>query len=413
MAFDRPSGPRGPRSGGSRSGGFGGERKPYAKREGGERGSYGRDGGERRPYTPRAPREDGERRPYTPREGGSSFGGERKPYAKREGGYSRDGGERRPYTPREGGSSFGGERKPYAKREGGYSREGGERRPYTPRAPREGGFDGERAPRRDFAERAPREDRTPNTQGQYFDTKPLSEGFVFGTHAVVAVLKAGRRAVRELWVTHEPVGELAEALAARSDITPLMKAKPELDSKFDGMAHQGVAALVGNLPQPELGDILAGIAEAKKGVVLAVDQVTDPHNLGAILRSCAAFNVLAVLVPEHRTATVGPVVAKVAAGALETVPVVSIGNLAQTLKMLQERNFAVLGLAGEEDSVDIGTVTVNGPLCVVVGSEGEGLRRLTRENCTQLVRIPMSNAVESLNVSVATGVALYTLTAAK
>lgn len=425
---------RKPREGGSSFG----EKRPYQKREGGF--------GEKRPYAPRGDRpyaaraEGGEKRPYVkreggydrkPREGGSSYG-EKRPYQKREGGF---GGEKRPYSPRpprEGGDrpyrarsegAEGGEKRPYtprAPREGGYDRkprEGGsfgEKRPYAPRAPREGGY--ERKPREDFG--GEREgfsrDRGDGPQARFDGKRQVrrevrdvlvsADGWLVGYHAVLAALTIGRRAVRKVWLMGEAQGELATVLAANPGWEIEMKAKPEFEKEFGDAVHQGVAALVGNLPQPTLPELLA----TKPKLLVALDQVTDPHNLGAIVRSCAAFGATGVIVTEHRAAGLSATAAKVAAGAMETVPVVEVVNLVQSIEMMQEAGFTVIGLAGEAE-VEISTLKISGPVCLVVGSEGEGLRRLTRERCDQLVKIAIASTVESLNVSVATGVALNLL----
>ncbi|RYG58470.1 MAG: 23S rRNA (guanosine(2251)-2'-O)-methyltransferase RlmB [Alphaproteobacteria bacterium] len=441
---------RGPREGGPKK--EFGERKPYVKREGGsferkpraEGSTYerkpraeGSSYGERKPY---APREggyerksfgDGERKPYVKREGGSyerkSFGdGERKPYVKREGGsYERKSfgdGERKPYVKREGGSyerkSFGdGERKPYVKREGGsYERKSfgdGERKPYVKR---EGGFD--RQPRENnygegkvarFSEkRTIKRDRTPADQ-----KIGKGDGWLVGYHAVLAALSAGRRKVRAVWLLSEAQGDLATLLAANPDWNVEIKAKPDFEREFGELVHQGVAALVGNLPQPSLPELLGQMRDKKDGpkLIVALDQVTDPHNLGAVVRSAAAFGASGVLVTEHRAAGLNATAAKVAAGAMEVVPVVEVVNLVQSIEMMQEAGFTVLGMTGDAE-IEIGAAAAaaTGPICLVMGSEGEGLRRLTRETCDQLVKIAIAPAMESLNVSVATGVALSILT---
>ena len=424
MAFGRDGGPR--KGKGFGQGGGGGYSKG-PRREGGDR-----------PYTPRPPREGGDR-PYTPRP-------------------PREGGDR-PYTPR-GPRAEGGERsysRPYTPRP---PREGGDR-PYTPRPPREGGdrpaykprFDrGERPayggdkpryPRRDeggeggegrvdfknarFAARKPRQladFEQGGDQGGYtrvakakpgrfaqagesqndFAPADNQDGWLIGTHAVMAALTSGRRKVREIWLMADAQGALAELIAANPDWVVSMKTRPDFTTQFGDAVHQGVAALVGNLRQPPLPEVLA----QKPRLLVALDQVTDPHNLGAIVRSAAAFGAGAVLVTEHRSAGVNSTAAKVAAGALETVPVVEIVNLVSSLKMLQEAGYVVVGLAGEAE-VDLATFQDTRPVCLVLGSEGEGLRRLTRETCDVLAKIGISSAVESLNVSVAGGVAMSML----
>ncbi len=430
----KPSGggySRGPREGGPKKD-FG-DRKPYAKREGGsfdrkpraEGGSYERK--------PRAEGSSyGDRKPYAPREGGyerKSFGdGERKPYAKREGGFERgprkDFGDRKPYAKREGGSferkSFGdGERKPYAKREGGFERKSfdGERKPFVKReGGREGGFD--RAPRdKNYGEgkaakfsekRTIKRDRTPAEQ-----KIGKGDGWLVGYHAVLAALSAGRRKVRAVWLLSDAQGELAKLIEANPEWPVEIKAKPDFEREFGELVHQGVAALVGNLPQPSLPELLGQMRDKKDGpkLIVALDQVTDPHNLGAVVRSAAAFGASGVLVTEHRAAGLNATAAKVAAGAMEVVPVVEVVNLVQSIEMMQEAGFTVLGMAGEaEAEIGEAAATINGPICLVMGSEGEGLRRLTRETCDKLVKIAIAPTMESLNVSVATGVALSILT---
>ena len=234
------------------------------------------------------------------------------------------------------------------------------------------------------------------------------DGWLVGVHPVMAALTAGRRAVRELWLLAEPKAALADLIAANPQWLVLTKTRPDFDAQFgEAVAHQGVALLAGNLPQPSLPDVLS----RKPTLLVALDQVTDPHNVGAIVRSAGAFGAAAVLHTEHRSAGLTPVVAKVAAGTLEVVPLVEIVNLVQSLELLKEAGFTVIGLAGEAEHATLQDVlpTLTGPVCVVLGSEGDGLRRLTRETCDHLVRLPISPLVESLNVSVAAGVTLHTL----
>lgn len=154
----------------------------------------------------------------------------------------------------------------------------------------------------------------------------------------------------------------------------------------------------------DLEDILDGLDEP--ALILALDGVTDPHNLGACLRSADAMGVHAVVAPKDRAVGITPVVEKVASGAVETVPYLMVTNLARTLEMLKERGILVVGLAGEGEA-DLPSLDLSGALTLVLGAEGAGLRRLTRERCDTLARIPMFGSVESLNVSVATGVCLY------
>jgi 23S rRNA (guanosine2251-2'-O)-methyltransferase len=227
--------------------------------------------------------------------------------------------------------------------------------------------------------------------------------WIFGAHAVEAALTHGRREVFEVMLAGTP-GEVKDFQQRYPLVRVRTVGKGELDKLFAGEVHQGMAARVGALPELTLNELM----ESNPQLIVALDQVTDPHNLGAILRSCAAFKVDAVLITEHRSAHANATVAKAAAGALETVPLVNVGNLAQALmKITDNSSMQVVGLAGEATH-DIASVKP-GPVCLVMGSEGEGLRRLTRERCDMLVKIPMTGEMESLNVSVATGVSLYAL----
>jgi len=141
-------------------------------------------------------------------------------------------------------------------------------------------------------------------------------------------------------------------------------------------------------------------------LILVLDGVTDPHNLGACLRTADAAGATAVIVPKDKSATLTPVVRKVACGAAEVIPLVAVTNLARTLEKLQQRGLWVVGTAGEAEQ-EIYQQDLTGPLVMIMGAEGKGMRRLTREHCDFLVKLPMSGSVSSLNVSVATGVCLF------
>ena len=181
----------------------------------------------------------------------------------------------------------------------------------------------------------------------------------------------------------------------------------DLDQLAQGERHQGVIALlqkVENLGEGALDELLDKAGPAP--FVLVLDGVTDPHNLGACLRTADAAGVHAVIVPRDRAAGMSPVVRKVAAGAAETVPLVQVVNLARTLRWLKERGLWLVG-TDDQAGTTLHESKLTGPLAVVMGAEGEGMRRLTRESCDLLVSIPMQGVVETLNVSVATGVMLY------
>lgn len=220
--------------------------------------------------------------------------------------------------------------------------------------------------------------------------------WIFGKHAVMAALKAGRRTVVEVWAVDKYSSAL-DKLKIKAHFRPAKT----FDDQFKGKVHQGIAAQVGPLPPVHLNDV------AQAEVILLLDQVTDPHNLGAILRTADALGAAAVVVPEHGAAQLNDTAMKTAAGAAESVPLVVVGNLNQAIQTLQKENFWVVGLAGEAEQplqeIDLST----GKIALVMGSEGEGLRPLVAKNCDFLAHLPMCGLVSSLNVSVATGVALY------
>ena len=151
------------------------------------------------------------------------------------------------------------------------------------------------------------------------------------------------------------------------------------------------------------------LAAEKKSIApffLILDGVTDPHNLGACLRNADAAGVQAIIVPKDNAAQITPTVRKVAVGAVESVPLVQVTNLSRTMKQLQQQGVWIVGTAGETDTC-LYDVKLSGPMALVMGAEGKGMRRLTRENCDQLVKLPMAGSVSSLNVSVATGICLF------
>jgi len=178
-----------------------------------------------------------------------------------------------------------------------------------------------------------------------------------------------------------------------------------------GAVHQGLALEVRPLAHRALVDWLtqaAALAEDRRALLVALDQVSDPHNVGAVLRSAAAFGALAVLAPRHNQAPETGVLAKAASGALDTIPYLDAGNLARALDLLKKKGFWIMGLAG--DAADnLAAADPGGPLVLVLGGEGKGLRRLTREACDLVARLPTRPPIDQLNVSNAAAVALYEL----
>ena len=232
---------------------------------------------------------------------------------------------------------------------------------------------------------------------------------VYGLHAVRALLAREPSRVRRLSLQRgrdDPRSREIETLA-RSAGVMVERVDGELLRRWVGdVVHQGVVAQVEPLKAWGEEDLIAALAGRPDPLVLVLDSVTDPHNLGACLRSADACGALAVVVPRDRAAGVNPTVRKVAAGAAETTPVVTVTNLVRTLKLLKEAGLWVVGADAEGEKLSY-EADLKGPLALVLGAEGAGLRELTRKTCDFLVRLPQLGSVESLNVSVATGMLLY------
>ncbi len=235
---------------------------------------------------------------------------------------------------------------------------------------------------------------------------------LIGFHAVMARIKRHGDTVDHIYVSSERGDARArdlETLAAKEGITVHKVERARLDRITKGdTRHQGVVAFV--FPAPQVQSV-AEVLESIDGVplVLILDGITDPHNLGACVRSADAFGVHAVIVPKDKSAALNEAAAKAASGALETVPILSVTNLARALDELKEAGVWIYGAAGEatQNLHEIAPKQFCAPMAWALGAEGAGLRRLTRDKCDVLVRIPMVGSVESLNVSVASGVCLY------
>ncbi len=228
-----------------------------------------------------------------------------------------------------------------------------------------------------------------------------------GFHAVLAALEDAHDKPFEVLLADTREDERARQvrrLAGEHEVRVRVLPKSDLDLKAPGLRHQGVLAYV---PEKafDTEDLLYRNAESHH-LLLALDGVQDPHNLGACLRTAEAVGITAVIIPKDRSAGLTAVTRKAAAGAAERVPLVAVTNLSRALTRLQELGYWVTGLAGEGTDT-IFDVDLTGPTVLVMGAEGEGLRRLTREHCDRLVRIPMEGKTESLNVSVAAAVCLY------
>lgn len=232
---------------------------------------------------------------------------------------------------------------------------------------------------------------------------------MFGWHAVEAVLKREPERLQQVWIQTgrqdkrvKSITDALDALGVRWKVVH----RRELDERVSGV-HQGIVAAVSESREWTEDDLLAQLAGSDKPpFLLVLDGVTDPHNLGACMRTADAVGIQAVIVPKDKSASLTPVARKVACGAAETVPFVRVTNLARFLRSLQDLGVWLIGTAGESDAT-LYQADFKGPVALVMGAEGKGMRRLTREHCDQLINIPMLGHVDSLNVSVATGVCLY------
>jgi len=240
----------------------------------------------------------------------------------------------------------------------------------------------------------------------------LTEELIHGLHAVTAALEYEPEQVRGLWVERQRRDRRIQALrdqAAGQGVTIHLTDRAELDRLTGGARHQGVVARLAVRQRTQSEADLPALLAAAEGplLLLVLDGVQDPHNLGACLRSAAAAGVHAVLAPADRSASLNATVRKVACGAAEIVPFIAVTNLARALRELQEQGIWVVGAAGEAED-RLYDVDFTPSTAIVLGGEEKGLRRLTREVCDRLARIPMAEGgVESLNVSVAAGVFLF------
>jgi 23S rRNA (guanosine2251-2'-O)-methyltransferase len=241
--------------------------------------------------------------------------------------------------------------------------------------------------------------------------KGLGGRQIEGRQAVRELLIAERRKVHEVWISAELEGDAGVAdiveIAAARRIPLLHVAKARLEREARSEAPQGVLAHAAEIPEADLADLIGGRG-ARNPFLVAVDGVTDPGNLGAIIRTCDAAGVTGVLLPRHRAVHVTPTVAKSAAGAVEYVPMALVPGLPAALRQLTERGIWIVGLDDGADRglYDIGSLAAE-PICLVLGAEGAGLSRLVRERCDSIVGIPMAGHVSSLNVSAAAAVSLY------
>ena len=349
------------------------------------------------------PERDGEqnRRPY----GNRPNGGERRPYGDRP-----NGGERRPY----GDRPNGGERRPYGdrpmsdRRPYGDRPNGGERRPYGDRP-----NNGERRP---YGDR-PMNDRRPPMPRPAMTPPPAQEeemqsNLLVGRNPIREALKAGRDMEKLLVAKGELIGSAREIVAMAREQKVIVQ---EVDrAHLDAMApgHQGLIAVVSAYAYKTVDDMLALAKErGEEPFLVILDGVTDPHNLGAIIRSAECAGAHGVIIPERRAVGLTPAAVKASAGAVEYLPVAREVNLTRTIERLKKEGIWIYGTAMNGE--DYRKVDYSGAKALVIGSEGEGMSRLVGESCDKVVTLPMKGKIESLNASVAAGILLYAMMDAK
>jgi 23S rRNA (guanosine2251-2'-O)-methyltransferase len=233
---------------------------------------------------------------------------------------------------------------------------------------------------------------------------------VYGLHSVEALLHRSPDRVTSILIaqnTHNTKINQMITLAEAAGISIKKVEREALDKMTSGGTHQGVVAQCSHREQYSESDIIPLLAKVSgPPFLLILDQIEDPHNLGACLRVADAAGIQMVITPKHHSTSITPTVSKVACGAAETVPFIQVTNLSQCIRKLQKEGVWVFGMAGEAE-MSLYQADLKGPLALVTGAEGAGLRRLTRECCDTLLHIPMHGTVGSLNVSVATGICLF------
>ncbi len=236
---------------------------------------------------------------------------------------------------------------------------------------------------------------------------------IYGIHSIDAVLANEPERLLEVMVAKGRNDERMNKtvnIARKNGISVQFVHKKTLDDKSRGEQHQGILAIAKParvLHEQDLEQLLSRLeSNSTKPLLLVLDGVTDPHNLGACLRNADAAGAHAIIVPKDKSVGITPVVSKVAVGAAQTVPLIQVTNLSRTIKYLQEKHIWVVGTAGEAQQL-IYDCKLKGAIALVMGAEGKGMRRLTRESCDELVKLPMAGAISSLNVSVACGICLF------
>lgn len=238
----------------------------------------------------------------------------------------------------------------------------------------------------------------------------MTEQYVYGVHAVVALLTKRLRPIKVLFISQDREDKRIQellSLAQQHQIPVERLSAQKMNQRFTDFVHQGVVATTDKLPEYVESDLPRLLESSRQPcLILILDGVTDPHNLGACLRSADAAGVDLVVIPKDKNANVTPVVSKVACGAAESVPLVRVTNLARAMDIIKQQGAWIYGAAGEA-TVSLYNLDCKTSIAFVMGSEDKGMRHLTREQCDGLFALPMLGAVSSLNVSVAAGICLY------
>ena len=233
--------------------------------------------------------------------------------------------------------------------------------------------------------------------------------WLYGLHAMQAVIENEPERLIEIWVLKGRDDERLINIvnqARRFGVSVQFCNRKVLDDKVKGEQHQGIVARAKPAKTLDESDLDRLLDSTPVPLLLVLDGVTDPHNIGACLRTADAAGAHALIVPKDKSGGLTGTARKVACGAAEVVPLIQVTNLSRTLKQLQDKGVWVIGTAGEAEQLNY-DCKLSGPMALVMGAEGKGMRRLTRETCDELVKLPMAGSVSSLNVSVATGVCLY------
>lgn len=249
----------------------------------------------------------------------------------------------------------------------------------------------------------------PRTQPQHPKPEaPPDSSLIVGRKPVLEALEQGKslEKIFVLFGIHGAAVSSIYTLAKQRGVPVRQTPKGRFHELSGGAETQGVVAIASAVPILELEDLLVKLPDAQPPFLLLLDEIEDPHNLGALIRSALCFGVHGVILPRHHAATVNSTVIKTSAGAVLTLPVARVANLVEAIRQIKDRNIWVVGADGKAEK-GLDEVILSGPLALVVGNEGRGLRRLVKETCDQLVRIPMAGSFDSLNASVAGAILMY------